>query len=198
MKIYADAPARRTRQILWDAGAVLTIVFWIWIGVQVYETIAQLGEIGTTMENTGASLAEDLTSMADTLGAVPLIGDGIRAPFESAANSATSIEEAGREQREKVEQVALVSSIAIVLGPVLLVLSLWLIPRVLFVVRAARMAGVAAAPGGEDLLALRALTRRPATQLLAIHPDPASAWRNGDLDAIAALAALERRSLGLS
>jgi len=198
MKIYADTGSRRTRQIVWDVGAVLIIAFWIWVGVQVHDAIAQLGAVGTQMEHVGSSLNGDLTSMADTLGNVPLIGSGIRAPFESAANAATSIQEAGTSQRETVNKIATISAISLVLAPIVAVLSLWLIPRITWMVRVARLAAVASAPGGTDLLALRALTRRPMAQLLAIHPDPAAAWRAGDAGAVTALAALERRAVGLS
>ena len=48
-----------------------------------------------------------------------------------------------------------------------------------------------------DLLALRAITRRPVRRLLKIAPDPAAAWRRDDRAVVRALAALELRSLGL-
>ena len=198
MKIYADTAARRSRQITWDVVAILILAFWLWVGAQVHDAIAQLGAVGTQMESIGTSLNEDLNSMADTLGSVPLIGDGIRAPFESAAGAANNITEAGITQRETVEKVALISSISLVLGPILVALALWLIPRGLWMVRASRIARVAALPGGDDLLALRALTLRPMADLLRVHPDPANAWREGDPAVIDRLAALERRAVGLA
>lgn len=198
MKVYADVPARRTRQIAWDVIAVVLIVVWVLVGVKVHDAIAQLGAVGTKMEQVGSSLNSDLTSIGDTLGSVPLIGSGIQGPFESAANAATSIEEAGVHQRETVDRVALVASISLVMGPIVAILALWLIPRVLWIVRARRTAAVASAVGGEDLLALRALARRPMAELLAVHPDPATAWRAGDAGAVAALAALERRAIGIA
>ena len=58
-------------------------------------------------------------------------------------------------------------------------------------------AALAAAPGGDDLLALRALaTQRPA-RLRTVGVDPAQAWRDRDPDALAALARLEMISAGL-
>jgi hypothetical protein len=198
MKLYADTSARRTRQIIWDVLAVLFIALWVWIGVLVHDAIAQLGAVGTQMENVGTSLNEDLTAMGTTLGGVPLIGEGIRAPFDSAADAANTITEAGINQRETVEQVALIAAMALVLGPITGILALWIIPRALWVVRAHRTAMVAAAPGGEDLLALRALTRRPMAELLAVHSDPANAWREGDPAVVAALATLERRAVGIA
>jgi hypothetical protein len=136
--------------------------------------------------------------MADKLGSVPVIGGGIRAPFESAADAANSITEAGEWQRETVDHLALIASIALVIGPIVAILALWLIPRLLWVRRAYLTAAVAAAPGGEDLLALRALVTRPMAELLTVHPDPANAWRSGDRAAISALAGAQRRAVGLN
>ena len=50
---------------------------------------------------------------------------------------------------------------------------------------------MAAAPPGEELLALRALANRPLQELRRVAPDPVRAWRDGDADAIRALAHLE-------
>ncbi|MCR6713290.1 MAG: hypothetical protein NVV57_11640 [Demequina sp.] len=198
MKIYADAGPRRTRQLIWDLIALALIALWIWIGVKVHDAIAQLGVVGDKMAGVGTSLNGDLTSMADKLGSVPVIGGGIRAPFESAADAANSITEAGEWQRETVDHLALIASIALVIAPIVAILALWLIPRLLWVRRAYLTAAVAAAPGGEDLLALRALVTRPMAELLTVHPDPANAWRAGDRAAISALAGAQRRAVGLN
>jgi hypothetical protein len=50
---------------------------------------------------------------------------------------------------------------------------------------------MAAAPAGEELLALRALANRPLQELRRVAPDPVRAWRDGDADAVRALAHLE-------
>ena len=75
------------------------------------------------------------------------------------------------------------------------VLLMWL-PLRLRYARLARSA-VTARAVDTDLLALRAITRRPVRRLLKIAPDPAAAWRRDDRDVVRALAALELRSLGL-
>src|ERR687890_435369 len=46
-----------------------------------------------------------------------------------------------------------------------------------------------------DLLALRAITRRPVRRLLRVAPDPAGSWRRDDREVVRELAALELRSL---
>jgi hypothetical protein len=58
--------------------------------------------------------------------------------------------------------------------------------------------GLAATPAGQQLLALRALTNRPARRLTAISADPVGGWRHEDPFTIQALAALELRSAGIT
>jgi hypothetical protein len=72
------------------------------------------------------------------------------------------------------------------------VVAVWLALRVRWVL-AARSALLA----GPDLLALRALTCRPTATLRRVAPEPAAAWRRGDDDVVAALAAVELGALGL-
>src|SRR5918912_312889 len=80
---------------------------------------------------------------------------------------------------------------AVTLGPILLVLVIWLPRRWRFARRAGEAAEMAAAPAGEQLLALRALANRPLQELRRVAPDPVRAWRDGDADAVHALAQLE-------
>lgn len=197
MKLYADLPARRTRQIIWDLLGLAFIVFWVWLGVTVYHGVNELGAVGEQMESVGASLAQNLTDMGDKLGSIPLIGDGIRAPFDAASGGAQNIEQAGKDQQEFINNLAWLVSIGLVIAPILATLCLWLIPRGKFVAAARRIRAVAATPGGDDLLALRALARRSLNELASVGPDVAQGWRRGETEVIAALAALEKRAAGL-
>ncbi len=198
MKLYADLPARRTRQILWDLVGLALICFWIWLGATVYHGINELGAVGEQMVSVGGSLSQNLTDMGDTLGSVPLIGDGIRAPFDSASEGAQNIVQAGQDQQEFVNNLAWLVAIGLVIAPILATLAFWLIPRVRFAISATRVRAIAANPGGDDLLALRALARRPLNELSSLRLDIAEGWRRGDPEVIAGLAALEKRAAGLA
>ena len=198
MKLYADLPARKTRQIVWDLIGLTLIVFWVWLGATVYHGINELGAVGAQMETVGASLSQNLSDMGDKLGSVPLIGDGIRAPFDAASSSAQNIEQAGRDQQEFVNNLAWLVAIGLVISPIMATLAIWLIPRARFAISATRVRTIAANPGGDDLLALRALARRPLNELYGVGPDIASGWRRGDAEVIAGLAALEKRAAGLA
>jgi len=81
--------------------------------------------------------------------------------------------------------------------PLALVLFLWLPLRLRWIRRAGVASGVRDQPAGRDLLALRALASQPLNELAKLGPDIAQSWRNGDAEAVDALAALELRRLGL-
>src|SRR6478609_4870152 len=133
MTLYADLPARRTRQIMCDLFAVVLLVFWIWLGAKVYHGVNELGAVGRQMESIGASLSQNLTDMGDKLGSVPLIGDGIRAPFDAASHSAQGIEQAGKDQQVLIDKLAWVTAIGLVITPILVTLIAWLRPRWRFI-----------------------------------------------------------------
>ena len=46
MKIYADTPARRTRQVISDIWFVVWAVLWIWLAVRLHDLIVPLGTLG--------------------------------------------------------------------------------------------------------------------------------------------------------
>jgi len=197
MKLYADLPGRKSRQIAWDTVGLLLIVFWIWLGATVYHGVNELAAVGQQMESVGSSMSQSLTDIGDRLGSVPLIGDGIRAPFDSASDGALEIEQAGKDQQELVNNLAWITAIGLIIAPIVATLALWLVPRGIFVMRATRVSKLAATAGGDDLLALRALARRSLTELSSVGPEVAQRWRRGDAEVIASLAALEKRAAGL-
>ena len=94
--------------------------------------------------------------------------------------------------------LAQVLGLAVALIPALLLLALWVPRRVTWVVEATAAARLSrAGHGARDLLALRALARRPLPELHRLSPDVAAAWRAGEPAAIDDLAALELDDLGL-
>jgi hypothetical protein len=135
--------------------------------------------------------------ISERLGEVPLIGTGIRAPFDEASGAGTTLQEVGRAQQRATEQLALGVGLAVALIPVIAILAGWLIPRIRFVRRSGWARAAATSPGGTDLLALRALTTRRLPLIAAAHPDAAGGWRRRDPEAIHALARLELRAAGV-
>ncbi|MGW9074442.1 hypothetical protein ACWGQT_34075, partial [Streptomyces yangpuensis] len=95
--------------------------------------------------------------------------------------------------------VAFLAALGLIVVPVAFVLLLWLPLRLRWIRRTATIRRLLDAPGGADLLALRALTGPPG-DLAAIPAPPgglADAWRRGDRQAISALSEITLRRAGL-
>lgn len=197
MKIYSDFAGRRTRQIIGDVVALAGIALWVWFGVTVFSLVHGLAEWGRQMQEAGAGFEGTMTDIGDTLGGIPLIGPGIRLPFDGASGAGAALEEAGRAQQEAVLQLALVLGIGIPLLPILMILAIWLVPRILFIRRAGRATAVVEADAGLDLLALRALTTQKLAAITRVDADALGAWRRGDPEVVRQLAQLELRSAGV-
>ncbi|GGT56000.1 hypothetical protein GCM10010271_69900 [Streptomyces kurssanovii] len=133
MRIYAQTPARRNRQVLVDLLAVALIALTVWAAFFVREVIMLLAEPGRKVESSGDGLAEELGNVGDAASDVPLIGDVLKQPLQSAADASTGFADAGASLQETVAQVADVTATALIVIPVLLILALWLLPRLLWI-----------------------------------------------------------------
>ncbi|WP_258378366.1 hypothetical protein, partial [Micromonospora endophytica] len=197
VKIYADRFSTGSRQLLTD----LLVIAWVYAAIRsalwLHDLVQKLAVPGQKMEGAGGGLADNLAEAGGKVGRVPLVGDELTAPFERAAGAARSLAEAGRDQQELVDQLALALAIGWLIVPLALVLFGWLPLRVRWMRRAASATALAAAPAGKDLLALRALTNQPLRKLTRVNPDVVEAWRRGDQQTINALATLELHHLGL-
>ena len=189
MKLYADTPGRRVAPIVADLLFVFWLVLWVWVGNQVHDTTMALAAPGRETAEAATSLSGSLTDAGDYLRGVPIIGDDVATPFDSASGASDSLAEAGR------SQVAAVSIAAI---PILIAGAIHLPIRWRFVRRATAGARFIDTADDLDLFALRALTRQPMHVLARVSDDPAGAWRDRDPDIVRALAELELRSSGLT
>ncbi|WBU38684.1 hypothetical protein [Homoserinibacter sp. YIM 151385] len=197
MKLYAEIPARRAAQIAADVVALLAIGLAVWLGVAVHGLVVALADLGRQLEEAGSGFRGTMTEIGDALGGVPLIGGGIRAPFDAASGAGSTLADAGRTQQEVVETAAVLLGIGIAVTPIALVLLVWLLPRLRFARRAAEATAMRALPEGTELLALRALGRASARELRAVGPAPLASWRQGDRQVQRRLAQLELTRAGL-
>jgi hypothetical protein len=197
MRLYSDFGPRRTRQVIADLIALALIGGWIWVGVTVGGLVAALADYGRQMEEAGAGFAQTMTEVGDNLGGVPVIGGGIRVPFDGASAAGAALEAAGRSQQEAILALATGVGIGIAALPILMILLVWLVPRLRFARRAARTAALVSAGAGVDLLALRALATQDIATLSAVDPDAMAAWRRGDESVLRRLAQLEASSAGV-
>ncbi|MDO7882054.1 hypothetical protein [Antiquaquibacter soli] len=197
MRLYSDFADHRARQITADVIAIVQIGLWVWLGVSVFTVVNSLAGFGQQMEQAGAGFRETMTEVGESLGNVPLIGGGIRVPFDGASQAGGALEAAGQSQQDAVLQLALVLGIGIAALPIVMILVLWLIPRIRFVRRAGRARRVLESAAGVDLLALRALATQKLSAIAKIDTDAMAAWRRGDDRVLRELAALELKSSGV-
>lgn len=198
MKIYADAPIRRTMQILGDVLLVVWVYAWVSTAVAVRDATLSLAEPGEQISAAGTGLADQLRSAGDRVGDLPLVGDEVRAPFDGAGGAADRLAAAGDAQVAAVETLAFWLSLAVWAVPVLLAAAIYLPLRWRFVREASAGRRFVDSSDDLDLFALRAMARQPLHRLARISEDPAGAWRRGDAQVVRQLAALELRDSGLT
>lgn len=197
MKLYSDFAARRTAQIFADLIALGLIGLAIWGAILVRAAIMVLDQVGKSMKGAGDGFQKTMTDAADTLGGVPLIGGGIRAPFDAASGAGGLLAQAGQAQQNLVDTAATVIAIVAAVVPIAVILIFWLRPRVRFARRATRAYRVSQLTDGVQLLALRALIDGDAKELHMVAERPVEAWRHGEASVVRALAALELREAGV-
>ncbi|GAA1897036.1 hypothetical protein [Lapillicoccus jejuensis] len=195
MRLYADLPARRTRQVVADVLVLAWVVAFALAGRAVHDTVLRLQGPADRLTSAGSSFGSSMQGAAEQLGRLPGVGDALRRPFDSAAGSGAELTRAGQDLADAAGHLALVLGLVVALVPVSIVVLPWLLLRLRWVHRAAAVGRVAA--GDLDLVALRALAHQPVRRLAALGPAPARAWREGDPVAVRRLAELELTSLGL-
>lgn len=199
MRVYADRPLRFLLQAAADLLTAGWIAAWVWAGLALHDMLAELSAPGELIESAGDGVAANMADAADQVARVPVAGESLAAPFSSVGDAGASLSEAGQGFQETMATVALALSLMTAVVPVLFALVAWLPTRGLWIRRASATAALRSMPGdrGTSLLALRALTSARPRRLVKAAPDPAGAWRSGDAAAIAALAEVELRRMGL-
>jgi len=198
MKLYADGPARRTRQVVADLLVLAWVVLWLTLADVVHDATLKLAVPGQRLEQAGGGLADRLRDAGSAVGDVPLVGDQVRSPFDGAGGAADQIAAAGAAQVEAVQTLAFWLGLTVGAVPILLVLAIYVPLRLRFVRTATAGQRLIDADADLDLFALRAMATQPMHRLARVSDDPVRAWRDGDRDVVRELALLELRDAGLS
>lgn len=198
MKLYADAPVRRARQVTGDLLLLLWIWTWVRVASVVHDATLTLARPGEEISDAGGGLADRLREAGDTVANVPLVGDEVRGPFDGAGSAAERLAAAGDAQVAAVQDLAFWLGLAVGAIPVLIALAVYLPLRWRFVREATAGRRFIDSVDDLDLFALRAMARQPMHRLARISDDPAGAWRRQEPEVVRALAALELRDSGLS
>lgn len=195
--LYADLPARRMRQVVGDAWLVLWTALWIWVGFRVHDLVMNLAAPGLAIAEGATELAGSIASAGESVSGIPLVGGQLSAPFSGMSDAALAIADAGQSTADAVSLLARFLGIAFAVLGIASFAMLWIPIRIAFIRRATAARRLVDATEDLDLFALRAMARQPLHLLARISDDPAGAWRRGDAEVIAALAALELHAEGL-
>lgn len=195
--LYAQIPARRSRQIAGDLAVLAWIALWVAFAYWLHGQLLRLAAPGRSLQSAGRGLADSLRAAGDKVGSIPLAGDALKAPLTAGSDAGRTLEHAGVAQQHAVSHLALWLPLLVAAMPIGYVLLRRLGGRLRWIRRANAAARVQASAGDSDLFALRALARQPIAELRRVSVDPAAAWRRGDPAIVRALAGLELRELGL-
>jgi hypothetical protein len=91
MKLYADAPVRRSRQLLADLLFLLWILGWLVVGHVVQHGTAELAGVGQQTDESATSLASGLTDAGDSLRDLPVVGGGVAEPFDQMSSASAAL-----------------------------------------------------------------------------------------------------------
>jgi hypothetical protein len=194
MKLYAELPRYRARQLVRDSLTLLWIGLWVRIGLRIHELVGALAGPGRIVEGAGSDLVRSAEEASRSLADVPVIGGALRVPFEAISGAGRTLHAAGSAQQDVVATLAVWLGVCIAVIPIGYVLLKYVPDRVRWVREATAAERIRLDADDLRIFALRAVVNRPLWELRAATPDPGKALAGGDY---AALARLELRSLGL-
>jgi hypothetical protein len=197
MRLYAQRPDLRLRQLTADAGMLGWTVAWILVARAVHRAVLALAGPGEGLADLGRSVDSTMSSAADSADRVPVAGDALAKPFAALGAAGRSVGGAGRSAEDAVGRLAALLAVALVVLAVGWLLLRWLPWRWRYAREAGAAARVLRGTPDLELLAVRALATAPLPRLAALPPGTGAGWHAGDPAAVRALAALELGRLGL-
>ena len=196
-RLYADRQPLRARQLLADVALLVWCVFWVRLADRIGDGVRALAGPAEEVERAGAGLRQRLEDAGGRVEDVPLLGDSLAEPLRAAARAGGGLAGAGRNGQDVVDDLALWLSLPVLVLPVLWAIWRWLPWRLRWVREAAAARSLQGAPGGDAVLAARAVASQPLTALAVLPRGDLKGWRRGDPVATARLARLELAALGL-
>src|SRR5689334_17652942 len=106
MRLYAQRPDLRLRQVLGDAGLLAWTVLWVLAARAVHGAVPTLAEPGRAVEDVGGSVARNMSSAAETADRLPVAGDALAMPFRALGDAGDSVSGAGRAAQDAVGTLA--------------------------------------------------------------------------------------------
>jgi hypothetical protein len=194
VQIYADRPARWTRQLLGDVVVVGATLLALWLARHLREAILALDGAAVRMQDSGETVRSGAASAASAVDGVPGVGGALASPFDTIAEAGGQLTTAGEQTSETVHTLAALVP-ALLAGLVIGYVLFRLLPaRVRWVLEVSEVRRLLASDDAAQLLATRAVAVRPLRLLRRELDDPAGALAAGRW---AELAGVELRALGL-
>lgn len=197
MSWYAATPQRAARQVAADVFVIAWIAVWWWASRTLHDVIDAVAEPARSTATAAHDLAGSMSDAGSSAGGIPLVGEELRRPLDSAAGTFQNLEGTAGRWASSIEHVADVTGWVVLLIPVAIALALWLPIRIRFFTTARATRRFIDAAPDLDLFALRAMATQPMTVLARISDDPAGAWRRRDRAVVTRLAEVELRRIGL-
>ena len=197
MGIYAKRPAKMIGQLVGDGFVVVWTIGWGIVAIFVHKVIEVLAAPARETARTAMRLAENFREAAAEAAKVPVAGEQLRRPLDSASVSLGTLIQSANEQVASIERLALIVGWLVFLIPVTIVIAFWLPRRIRFYRQAHASQVFLDSLADLDLFALRAMAAQPLYVLAEISDDPVQAWRSGDREVINKLAEIELRRNGL-
>jgi len=197
MGIYAKRPAKMIGQLVGDGFVVVWTIGWGIVAIFVHKVIEVLAAPARETARTAMRLAENFREAAAEAAKVPVAGEQLRRPLDSASVSLGTLIQSANEQVASIERLALLVGWLVFLIPVTIVIAFWLPRRIRFYRQAHASQVFLDSLADLDLFALRAMAAQPLYVLAEISDDPVQAWRSGDREVINKLAEVELKRNGL-
>ena len=197
MGIYAKRPAKMIGQLVGDGFVVVWTIGWGIVAIFVHKVIEVLATPARETARTAMRLAENFREAAAEAAKVPVAGEQLRRPLDSASVSLGTLIESANQQVASIERLALLVGWLVFLIPVTIVIAFWLPRRIRFYRQAHASQVFLDSLADLDLFALRAMAAQPLYVLAEISDDPVQAWRSGDREVINKLAEVELKRNGL-
>lgn len=194
MKLYAETRWKRAVQVVGDAGLLLWIGVWSFVGFRIHDLFALLAVPARRISRAGGELEAQMTEVSSSVSRLAVVGDVLREPFARAAGAGEYFRSAGAAQAQTLEEVAVWVGVAVAFVPILLLSGRYLPHRFRWVREASAASLLRGRPESDYLFAMRAVGRRSLREISGVTTDPTADLREGRFHD---LAALELRHLGL-
>jgi hypothetical protein len=90
VKLWSEAPAARSKELVADIATAAWVSFWAVLAARLYATLSGFAEAGRALQQGGQNLQDVGGTVGDALGALPVVGPGIsdlsRSGFQAAGD----------------------------------------------------------------------------------------------------------------